>query len=197
MRKLIGVTVVLLAACSPEAPVTEAPVENPQSLPAQSPSAQTSPADARTVEDLMSNTIAPGAESLWRAVSYVASEEGVTETAPQSDEDWNRLRDSANALIEAGDELMITEREILTNAFDPATAAFQYSPDEIRQMLAEDPEPWRNYARQLQETTRMTLQAIEFKDVMGLVEFGAQINEACEACHAAYWYRAPETMVPL
>lgn len=191
MRKLIPAIVVLLAACNPETPDTDVPAETSQSSTTQTPSA-----GARTVEDLMSNTIAPGAESLWRAVSYVASEEGITETAPQSDEDWNRLRDSANALIEAGDELMITEREILTNAFDPATAAFQYSPEEIRQMLAEDPEPWRNYARQLQETTRMTLQAIEFRDVMGLVEFGAQINEACEACHAAYWYRAQGVMVP-
>lgn len=190
MRTLIPAFVVLLAACSPEAPVSEAPA---QSSP---PSAQALPADAPTVEDLMTDTIAPGAESLWRAVSYVASEDGVTETSPQSDDDWNRLRDSANALIAAGDELLVTERGILTNAFDPATVTFQYSPDEIRRMLAEDPEPWRNYARQLQETTRMTLQAIEFRDVMGLVEFGAQINEACEGCHAAYWYRAPGVMVP-
>ncbi|HEY0963023.1 MAG TPA: hypothetical protein VGE69_11770 [Pseudomonadales bacterium] len=190
MRTLIPAFVVLLAACSPEAPVSEAPAQSSR------PSAQALPADAPTVEDLMTDTIAPGAESLWRAVSYVASEDGVTETSPQSDDDWNRLRDSANALIAAGDELLVTERGILTNAFDPATVTFQYSPDEIRQMLAEDPEPWRNYARQLQETTRMTLQAIEFRDVMGLVEFGAQINEACEGCHAAYWYRAPGVMVP-
>jgi hypothetical protein len=149
-----------------------------------------------TVEDLMSQTVAPGAESLWRAVSYVATDEGLTETAPQSDADWNRLRDSANALIAAGDELLITEREILTNAYDPATASFQYSPNEIREMLTDDPEPWRNYARLLQERTRMTLQAIEFRDLMGLVEFGAQINEACEGCHAAYWYRAPDMMMP-
>jgi hypothetical protein len=149
-----------------------------------------------TVEDLMVNTIAPGAEALWRAVSYVATDTGVTETAPQSDADWNRLRDSANALIAAGDELQATEREILTNAYDPATAAFQYSPNEIRELLTENPEPWRSYAQLMQERTRMTLQAIEFRDLMGLVEFGAQVNEACEGCHAAYWYRAPDMVLP-
>lgn len=144
----------------------------------------------------MTNTIMPSAEALWRAVSYVATDTGVTETAPQSDADWAALRDSANALITAGDDLQDTNREILTSAFDPGTTDFQLTPDEIRQMLAENPEPWRNYARQMQESTRMTLQAIEFRDLMGLVEFGAQINEACEGCHATYWYRAPDMLLP-
>lgn len=191
MRILIPATLVLLTACNAESPDNEISAES--SLP---PAGEAVSADMATVEDLMRHAVAPSAESLWRAVSYVATDAGITETAPQSDEDWNRLRDSANALIAAADELMITEREILTNAFDPATASFQYSPNEIRDMLTEDPEPWRNYARLLQDRTRMTLQAIEFRDLMGLVEFGAQINEACEGCHASYWYRPPEMMMP-
>jgi hypothetical protein len=144
----------------------------------------------------MTKIIMPNADHLWRAVSYVANEQGVTETSPQTDADWSQLHDSATALIAAGDELMNTNREILTSDFDASTASFQFTPDEIKQLLAEDPLPWQAYAQQMQESTRMTLQAIEFRDVMGLVEFGAQINEACEGCHAAYWYRPQGMMAP-
>jgi len=183
------VSLILLTACAPEQ-------EAPPPATATEQAATTPSSALPTVEDLMTDVVQPGAEELWRAVSYVATEDGVTETAPQTDDDWAQLRDTANALIAAGDELMNTNREILTSAFDPATASFQFTPDEIRQMLAEDPEPWRNYLRQMQESTRMTLQAIEFRDLMGLVEFGAQINEACEGCHAAYWYRPADMMAP-
>jgi hypothetical protein len=180
-----------LSGCAPEAqrPAVGEPPLVVQALPVGSER-------PGTIEDLMTETIMPNADQLWRAVSYVANEQGVTETVPQTDEDWSRLRASANALISAGDELMITDREILTSDFDPNTASFRFTPDEIRQLLATDPQPWQAYAELLQERTRMTLQAIEFRDVMGLVEFGARINEACEGCHAAYWYRPQGMMAP-
>ena len=151
---------------------------------------------ATTIEELMTAIVMPRAGHLWNAVSYVATAEGITETMPQTDEDWTALRNSAVTLIEAGNMLMIPGREILSSEFDPATANFQLTPDEITQLLADDPMPWQGYAQQLQEYTRTTLQAIELRDVMGLQEFGAEINEACEGCHATYWYRPPGTMVP-
>src|SRR5690606_5126827 len=101
MRILIPAALVLLAACNAEAPDNEIPAAG--SPPSSEPSVL---ADLPTIEDLMTDTIAPNAESLWRAVSYVATDAGITETAPQSDEDWATLRDSANALIAAADELM-------------------------------------------------------------------------------------------
>jgi hypothetical protein len=182
---------VLLSGCTPE-PEQPTSVEPPSVL---QPEAVIN-TDSGTVEDLMTDRVIPNAEHLWRAVSYVANEQGVTETAPQTDADWSQLRDSANALIAAGDELMNTNRAILSSEFDPSTVSFQFTPDEIKQLLAEDSQPWQAYVQQMQDSTRMTLQAIEFRDVMGLVEFGAQINEACEGCHAAYWYRPPGMMAP-
>ncbi len=144
----------------------------------------------------MTESIMPSADHVWRAVSYIANAEGVTETKPETDEDWSNLRDSALALIEAGDELMDTDREILSGEFDQATASFQFAPDEIKQLIADNPQPWQSYIQQMQDSTRMTLQAIELKDLVGLQDFGAQINEACEGCHADYWYRPPGSMAP-
>ena len=28
-----------------------------------------------------------------------------------------------------------------------------------------------------------------YRDVLGLIETGARINNACEGCHADFWYR--------
>jgi hypothetical protein len=189
--KFLAVPLVL-SACSPP-PAEPAPLV--ESL-AVSASETNSYDTASTIADLMNFVIMPNAEYLWNSVSYVVTAEGTTETFPQTDADWTDLRTSAITLIEAGNMLMLPGRAITNAAADPATAAFQYTPDEIAQLLADDPEPWQRYAQQLQESTRMTLQAIEFRDLMGLQEFGAQINEACEGCHASYWYRAPGVMVP-
>jgi hypothetical protein len=143
------------------------------------------------IDDLMTAVIMPNADHIWRSVSYVANSEGVTETKPETDEDWSKLRESAEILIAAGDELRNTNREVFSGDFDEATASFQYTPDEIKQLIADNPEPWQNYIQQMQDRTRMTLQAIDLKDLVGLQDFGAQINGACEGCHADYWYRPP------
>jgi hypothetical protein len=183
------VPVLLLAACTQEAVEPAAPKEAPGAAPVQNETPDVS--GVPTVEELMTLSVMPNVDRIWRAVSYIANAEGVTETAPETDDDWTQLRTSALALIEAGDELMDTNREIFSGEFDQATASFQYSPGEIKQLLADSPEPWQNYIQQMQDSTRMTLQAIDLKDVTGLQDFGAQINRACEGCHADYWYRPP------
>ncbi len=186
----------LLSACTP-APQDSVPVVETPAQTANPVASDTIPYDTtNTLEDLMTGLVAPSAEQLWNAVSYIASAEGVTETLPDTDEEWIQLRTSALTLIEAGNMLMIPGRAILTGAADPATAGFQYTPDEIAQLLTDDPQAWQSYAQQLQETTRMTLQAIELRDVMGLQEFGAEINDACQDCHAQYWYRPQGVMAP-
>ena len=179
----------LLSACGDSSPGS--PGQTAPSAPATAASSARIVDDTDTVEALMDSIVMPNVDHIWRAVSYVANAEGVTETKPETDEDWSALRESALALIEAGDELMDTDREIFSGEFDQTTMSFQYSPDEIKQLLAEDPQPWQNYLRQMQDMTRMTLQAIELKDVVGLQDFGAQINRSCEGCHADYWYRPP------
>lgn len=154
------------------------------------PEQEAAGAAAPSVEDLMTNVVMPNADNIWTAVSYVATADGVTETQPETAEDWEALRASANALLDAAAALSDTNREI--GEVDPSTTDYQYTPDEIVDLLAENPEPWQEYLREMQETTQLTLQAIELKDLVGLQDFGARINAACEGCHAEYWYRTRE-----
>jgi len=41
----------------------------------------------------------------------------------------------------------------------------------------------------MQFFTRTTLETIEEKDLLGLMETSAAINNACQGCHAEFWYR--------
>ena len=60
-----------------------------------------------TINALMKDTIDPAASALWTAVSYTATVEGITETMPETEEDWNALRARADELIKAGALLML------------------------------------------------------------------------------------------
>lgn len=58
-------------------------------------------ADEMTVHSIMKQQLAPHATAIWEAVSYIATEQGVEEHAPQTDADWMALRANAVALMEA------------------------------------------------------------------------------------------------
>jgi hypothetical protein len=142
-----------------------------------------------SVRSLMNTLIQPNADILWRAVLYVVSEDGVQEDIePTTDSDWDQLRRSALDLMAAGNALLLPGRVV---ADAPADAAYKHEPDEIRELLAANPGNWRFYIQQLQTTTQATLEAIENRSVDGLVDSGASINNACQGCHAEFWYRPP------
>jgi hypothetical protein len=140
-----------------------------------------------TVAELMKDTINPSAQALWKAVSYVATEAGTTETEPRTDADWAALRKHADVLVRAGSLLILPTLKI---AKDQArTPAYQYTPVEIEQLRQQGLSSWREYSQRLQTTTQKLIGAIEKHDLPAYIELGAPINQACEGCHAQFWYR--------
>ena len=72
---------------------------------------------------------------------------------------------------------------------DPDYPDYQFRPEEIQALVESDAENWRAYIKQMQFFTRTTLETIEEKDLLGLMETSAAINNACQGCHAEFWYR--------
>jgi len=182
----------LLAGCAPPSEQAAVVAETPTVV-AAAPAPEAAIAapvfdTATPLSDLMKNLIQPSADTLWKAVSYVVTGEGTTETQPETTEDWERLRTSALALIEAGNALMLPGRQVAAGMAEEYPE-FQYRPEEIETLIAENPDSWNRYAQSMQALTRDTLRAIEFRDLMGLTDFGARINEACQDCHGQFWYR--------
>ena len=142
-----------------------------------------------SVKDLMNAVINRNARQLWASVSYVETEQGAVEIIPQTQEDWDQLRTNAMALVEGANALMLPGRKIDAAENLAVTPDFQFTPAEIEQLLRDDPDNWIINLQNMQDTALATLEVINRKDILGLTERGARINEACETCHAQYWYR--------
>ncbi|MDR2213795.1 MAG: hypothetical protein LBE21_09260 [Pseudomonadales bacterium] len=142
-----------------------------------------------TLQELMSDIIEPNAQRVWRAVSYTATENGIEETMPVHDMDWEGLHQSAITLIEAAHGLTLEGREVGGDAYEAIREDFQYTAEEITALRARNLDDWNEIAAGMEELTRETLAAIERRDILGLTETSAAINQACEICHAEYWYR--------
>jgi hypothetical protein len=127
---------------------------------------------------------------IWQAVRYVATIDGVQEdVSPQSNEDWAKLRINAITLVEAGNALMIEGRVANSTAPEEEYPDYMYRAEEIQVLIETNFEVWGSYVQEMQFSTQATLDAIERRDVLGLIKTGARINNACEGCHADFWYR--------
>jgi hypothetical protein len=142
-----------------------------------------------SVKDLMSVIINPNARELWSGVSYIVSAEGTVEKVPQTQQDWDILKANAIALIEGGNALMLPGRRIGNSDMPADRPDFQFASEEIEARMREEQDNWIAIAQAMQDSALQTLEAIERKDILGFTEKGAEINEACESCHAQYWYR--------
>jgi hypothetical protein len=189
----------LLPACSAEQDSPDSTLPTSAETPVTSEQSPSATADNNSFEQfdtgystktLMNAIVQPNALEIWRAVRYVSTIDGVIEdVAPQTDEDWENLRTSAITLVEAGNALLIPGR--VTEAADPEVEypAYMYTSEEIQTRLEANPELWRTYIQEMQFFTQATLESIERRDVLGLIEKGAVINNACQGCHAEFWYR--------
>jgi len=138
----------------------------------------------------MNTDVAPHAMTLWQAVRYVATADGVVEdVAPETPADWQTLADSAFALIAAGEVLL--KDGLLADTAAP-DGDYKFTGPEIQALLDANPDGWRYYVEQMQFATNATLEAIVRRDIIGLMESGATINNACNGCHAEFWYRPLE-----
>jgi len=198
MKIIISIAALaLLMACSGEQPSSETSLSVASDINEpvnQTPVENIIPDDYfdtdTSVLTLMNAIIQPSALELWQAVRYVVTADGVEEDIrPQTDEDWFRLQASAISLIEVGNSLLIPGRVMDNESIDPDYPDYQYRPEEIQALVESDAENWRAYIKEMQFFTKNTLEAIEEKDLIGLMETGAAINNACQGCHAEFWYR--------
>jgi len=147
------------------------------------------PPPSVTVHELMRDVIEPNAQRIWRAVSYTATAGGVEETMPINDMDWDGLHQSAIVLVEAGHGLTVENRDIGSAAYELVRQDFQYTGDEIAALRIQNSDDWNAIAVEMGVLAREVLDTIDRRDIFALTETGAELNQACEACHAAYWYR--------
>jgi len=109
---------------------------------------------------LMASLIDPNADILWDAVGTIVDKDGTHNIRPQSDQDWEKVRNSAVAVTEAGNLLMMVPR-------------------------TKDAE-WTRLAQGLVDTGAHALKATQAKNADDLFDAGAEIYAVCSNCHAKY-----------
>jgi hypothetical protein len=114
-----------------------------------------------TLDQLMDGPIAHSAEAYWGAVSTVVDKDGVHETFPQNDREWQQVWSAGITIGEAGNLLMMPGR-------------------------ARDNGDWMRLAAALVDAGMEGAQAAQSKNTERVLEAGEKIYNACGACHTKY-----------
>ena len=114
-----------------------------------------------SVQQIMRGIVAPAASVVYSSVATTITPSGTEERAPRTDGEWNAVGDSAAALVESGNLLMLGERAV-------------------------DKGDWMTMSRALMDASRVALKAVEARNVEALFGSGEAINATCESCHQRY-----------
>jgi hypothetical protein len=113
-----------------------------------------------TVRQIMQGIVGPAAKVVFESVSTTVSFEGVEEKAPKTDAEWEAVGNSAAALVESANLMMVGNRAIDAD--------------------------WTKISQELADAGIVALKAIEAKNADALLASGEAINESCNACHKKY-----------
>ena len=127
----------------------------------QAPPVQGTVTPVASVRQIMNGITAPAAKVVFASVGTVLSYEGVFETVPKTDPEWEAVGDSAAALLESGNLLMMGSRAVDTG-------------------------DWATISQAMIEAATVALKAVEAKDAEALLMSGEAINASCDDCHQRY-----------
>ena len=114
-----------------------------------------------SIRQICTGIVEPAAMVVYNAVGTIIDIDGITEIAPQNDEEWAVVANGAAALAESGNLFLLGDRAV-------------------------DDGDWVTITRALIEAGTTALHAAEAQDVEGILAIGADINTTCDDCHAQY-----------
>jgi cytochrome c556 len=154
---------------------------------ADAPSAASPPSQPKlTIQQLMDTRVDPSADALWDSVAFIASAQGEEDRRPRTPAQWEAVRRSALALVQAVDGLSVPGLRVASGDKKPGPGELKVSA--IQRLIDSDPDAFARHARGLKSAATKALDAIDARDADALMNAGGLIDEACEACHVAYWY---------
>jgi hypothetical protein len=143
-----------------------------------------------SVKELMRDMLDPIADNIFDSVSIVITKQGTVETAPRTDEDWEKIRIGAVTLAE-GVYLLKVPRPFappgdLNNSTGPD--AVELSPSQITAKVVADPVEWNARIEARRNVGLEVLDIVKRKDAKELWDACENLDIACESCHRSYWY---------
>jgi hypothetical protein len=114
-----------------------------------------------TIKQIMNGIVMPGATVIYNAVGTKITASGVEETAPRNDKEWAAVGNSAAALVESGNLLLLGGRAVDTG-------------------------DWVKMTREFIDAGKAALRAAETKNADGIFSAGGDLNVSCDTCHEKY-----------
>jgi hypothetical protein len=114
-----------------------------------------------SVRQIMDGIVSPAADAVFNAVSSEVTAAGVTEKFPKTDAEWRTVGDSAAALVESGNLMLMGSRAIDTG-------------------------DWTAITREMIKVSTEVLRATEAKDKDKVFDLGEGLYNTCDNCHRKY-----------
>jgi hypothetical protein len=114
-----------------------------------------------SVKQIMKGIVGPAAMVVFNSVGTTVSAKGTEEKTPHTQEEWDVVGNSAAALIESGNLMLIGSRAV-------------------------DKGDWLKQSQALIEAGKVALKAVQDKNADQLLASGEAVNTSCDACHLKY-----------
>jgi len=143
---------------------------------------------AVSIEEVMRYMIDPAADAIWESVMTIVTDEGVEEIAPETEEDWERLRGHAVTLTESTNLVLMDDRPVTAEGSVSDLPGVDLEPGQIAELLAANRSAWTQLTLGLRDSGVQVLEAIDSRDLDALLVAGDGLDLACENCHVQFWY---------
>ena len=141
-----------------------------------------------SIREVMNSVIDPSVDEVWNSVGSTVDHKGLTDRAPNADEDWAAVRRHALIVSEAANLLLMHDRPVAPPGAPSLAPGVELTPEEIRALIDKNPDGWNFYVQQFQDALTPALAAIDAKNSQALFDAGEKIDETCENCHTTFWY---------
>src|SRR5579862_3401744 len=139
-----------------------------------------------TIKDIMHSMVDPNGDFVFQSVEEIADAKGAHEKLPQTDAEWQELRNHL-AILTAVPDLLPGRRaaRLRDRSRNPG---IESQPEEIQEAVEANPQDLLRRARRLQEAATGAIQALDARNLAALSRSIDTIDRACESCHLHYWY---------
>ena len=141
-----------------------------------------------TIKDIMDSMVSPSGEFVFDSVYQMSDEHGIHEIAPQTDADWEAVRQHVVILLEAPNLLVMPGRKVAPPDDKSQNPAIELEPAQIQQLIDGNRLVFIRRARGLQDAAAVAMKAVDARNKDALFQAEGDIDKACENCHLNYWY---------
>ena len=141
-----------------------------------------------SIKEIMELIIDPSANAIWQAVAIVIDRDGIHDLSPKTQEEWLDMRRAAIRIMEAGNLLMMPDREAAPVGTKSKTPGVELEPAQINALIKKDRKSFDGFAQALRQLGSEALRASDDQSALSLREIGDRMQPVCAGCHQTFWY---------